>query len=241
MRETNRSQQDGLVPLCGTNADPRNPGNPYTRRACRVACPVFLPLCGASEVMKKIVLMTACLMSVSAWGQTGGKTLTEKTLPLEPYTLICIEEQSSGFSWENGQWKPARFKAGDKYQVRRLDPRTLKDVAATDEPIACRSGDFFTGHKLESFLGEDATFIRSACYTIKRFGEKSIPMFDGEICAEEFTRTELKKVECKSMHFKPNGAFIKLPVYTSMDLDPKPTNDYKDSMALGLGTCSTLD
>lgn len=73
MRETNRSQQDGLVPLCGTNTDPRNPGNPYTRRACRVACPVFLPLCGASEVMKNIVLMAACLMSVSAWGQSEPK------------------------------------------------------------------------------------------------------------------------------------------------------------------------
>jgi hypothetical protein len=72
---------------------------------------------------------------------------------------------------------------------------------------------------------------------VKEFGQPTLPM-KAEMCVEEFEKTKIKQVDCSGFIFKPDGSFMQSQ--TTVDLNPSPKDDYKDSLALTVGTCSTL-
>ena len=155
---------------------------------------------------------------------------------------VCIEEQASGFNWKGGRWQPAKYQSDEKLHIRRLTPEEVsKDAAETfDRPISCLNMDLKTAHDVSGF-GETGKLARRACYSIKEFGKEALLMISAELCTEIFNNTVLEKVECKSMHFSPNGLFIRLPWYQAMNTSSKPQNDYKDSLVIAVGKCSVLD
>jgi hypothetical protein len=85
----------------------------------------------------------------------------------------------------------------------------------------------------EFFMGS----ITEACYLVKEFGRETLPTH-GEMCYETFQNKTLESISCKKITFLPNGSFIELPWHA--DIDSKPKNDYKDSLILSIGSCTTL-
>lgn len=156
--------------------------------------------------------------------------------------VICAEEQASGFNWAKGRWLPVQYKSSDKIHIRRLTPSEVKkDVPNSfDRPIPCLGADLETVFDVSRF-GENGRYARKACYSIKDFGKEALLSMSAELCTEEFNNGALEKIECKSMHFSPNGLFIRLPWYVAMDINPLPKNDYKDSLVIATGKCSALD
>lgn len=186
--------------------------------------------------MLKAVLVVLTATVSAAYAQVP----TSKTM-----TAICAEEMGSGFSWKNGKWEPAKFKTDTKFHVKRYSTEELqerKKNATENAPWRCLAETDDMEKVIDvSRIGEVGKFVRRGCYIINELGRKPLPMLDAEVCYESYDKSELVKVQCQAMHFHPNGLFIRLPWSTAMDVSQSPKDDYKDSLSLAVGKCSSID
>lgn len=171
------------------------------------------------------VALAICLATPS-WSQNAA-----------PYTTVCISDKEGGFNWEKGDWVHARYKAGTKTIVQKIDPANYQEKNPIDQPLSCE------GLNPKSYeRGTLGGIYREACYVVRDAGANAFLLSDADKCYESYSKDgALEKVECRKMHFSPNGLFIKLPTYASMNLSKKPNNDYKDSLAILVGTCTKLE
>lgn len=165
--------------------------------------------------------------------------------PAKPYTAICQEDMASGFSWSGGKWAPARFKSDTKLHIKRYSSEQVQASESSssnilERPLSCLNENLDKTFEL-SPVGGAERFARRSCYLVKEFGQKAAPFVDAEVCIETYEKNSIAKVECKSVHFNPNGLFIRLPWRTAMDVSASPENDYKDSLSLAVGKCSSVD
>ena len=141
------------------------------------------------------------------------------------FTSICIEDQAVGFNWKDGGWRKTNFKSGDRYIVRKL---SAQEVDA-EKPMIC------TEKQSNGFAGFQQI---SACYEIKDFGTSAGKVLLGEMCQESYQDERLVSIRCAHMSFLPDGPFIRVPWHR--DINPKPSNDYKDSLVVSEGKCGRI-
>jgi hypothetical protein len=149
---------------------------------------------------------------------------------IQPFKSLCISDQDTGFNWVNGKWITTQF-TPDKYILEKLDYDKLMNATNYfGRPVNCSV-------PIASNLDAESSVVK-ACYSIRRFGSDALITIDALDCYESFKNKTLQGIYCPTQgNFKPNGLFVKLPSYISMDLSPKKV---KDSIALSVGTCGVL-
>lgn len=182
--------------------------------------------------MRKTILTVLTLLSCVSAGAIAQS-------PDQKYsTTVCAEDMASGFNWESGEWKTARFKSSRKILIRKL---ARNEVVQTGNflstPWLCLRADLDTINKILPEQG-----MRNGCYLVKDFEQKNSSISDADVCNERLNSLgEIEKVECERVHFHPQGNFIRLPWLAAMDISSNPKNGYKDSLNIGVGKCSSLD
>lgn len=76
-------------------------------------------------------------LSSAAWGAAAPENPTPAaqgapaTEPSQPNSFLCIAEESTGFAIDNAHhsWHATRFKAGEKYLLRRVTKDTTGEIA----------------------------------------------------------------------------------------------------------------
>ena len=149
-----------------------------------------------------------------------------RALPV--FKALCISEKEVGFNWKEGEWDFAKFKPGKQILIQKLNLAAYASKPAYASPVHCKAEPpetFFT-----------MTYAKG-CYLIKDMGDQTVITL-AETCSEIFEESTLKVIKCKRLTFLPDGQFIERPMHD--DINPKPRNDIKDSLALAVGKCSPL-
>ncbi len=185
--------------------------------------------------MKKLLLMLLSLGLISSANAVSSVD--------ESFTSLCIADSSVGFNWENNDWKSVNFTPGEKDLVKRLNPSDIKNYQCSQTKN--RENDVFYTNQ---FINEPQ-LSRYGCYAIKPFGsdfDVNYPIDCLEIWST-FKRVSedidpkirrLESVQCwaRNFYFSPNGRFHK----ASLHGDVRRTIQFKDSLSLSEGKCSTL-
>ena len=149
------------------------------------------------------------------------------------FTSLCVEEQSTGFHWQDGEWMRTKF-VPEKFIVEKLDIQKSGNSSPEITPADC------LGMKETSDSG-----FKNGCYNVREFGEESNP-FSGLVCQEVRSGDEgeatLEQVICDgkitSIVFEPNGNFHYSKVHWLVR--DTPETEEKDSLVLSVGRCSIL-
>ena len=183
--------------------------------------------------MKRLLLLL--LLSLGLVGLSNAVSSVD-----DYYTALCVTEKSTGFNWEDNNWKQYNF-TQSKYVVKKLNPAEVLEIQCSDTKD--RNNDSY-------YSGFDE-FNTYGCYSIKRLGYDG---FDGkQDCAERWSTypkqdgekypkmKKLEKVWCSLLNdfkFSPNGWFHKNAAVNSSSLES--SSKYKDSLVLSVGKCSTI-
>lgn len=177
-----------------------------------------------------LVVMLISGIAGSSYAKDGERLLN--------FIQLCIEDEKTGFNWENGAWVSANF-TPDKLVVSKItlsqDPDQDLFARFICEDVAEKREDTIT----ENFL------TYHSCLSVQKLGSDT-PVYMN--CYEGHFRMKEKKndwevfLECESswhsFNFRPNGSFIKSYVHGQVDANPK--NDYKDSLSISVGKCADI-
>ena len=146
------------------------------------------------------------------------------------YSAIYIEEQATGFNWDNKSWVKANFK-GETHIVSRIPLEKYKE--ATDNNFLMCSDKSSTNRSYEKY---DYVY---ECYSVLKSGAKPT-MLDSRMCTEVWENKKLLYVGCSDhsskFNFQPAGNFIKQPWHADLRSD----EPYKDSLILSVGKCTPI-
>jgi|TARA_R110002012_G_scaffold253766_1_gene432819 hypothetical protein len=184
--------------------------------------------------MKKLLLI---LLSLGIIGSANAVSSAD-----ESFTSLCIADSSVGFNWEKNDWKNVNFTPG-KYIAKRLKLSETKNYQCSGAKD--RMSDYF--YTNESI--NEPELSRYGCYIIKRFGDDFYDNFPID-CYETWSTTKrisddidpklikLKAVMCsdRNFFFSPNARFHQATLHGNVD----NYSNYKDSLSLSEGKCSTL-
>lgn len=173
----------------------------------------------------RIVLL--CLLVGAAAAPVCAQVTTQT---IQPFKSLCIGEQASGFNWNNGKWEHTKF-IPEKYILQKIDyEEKMLSKNFLERPISCS--------KPKATNVDKEKDIVLACYAAIKFGEVASLFFDATDCYESFKDGKIQEIQCKGVgNFKPNGSFVMLPPYNSMDLS---ADNVKASLALTVGVCGIL-
>jgi hypothetical protein len=174
------------------------------------------------------------------WAQLNSesvKTDQVNFVRFPPFSTLCIQEDATGYNWQDKKWIQTNFKPTQKYIIKKIEIEkylTEKD-RSKNQLITCKNPsvmDFTSeGKKFSAFV--------DTCYEIKRMGEKAA-IWDYQMCSEYWRDGRLEKISCRDhsapFYFEPDGAFIQFPWHTSLE----KTNKEKDSLVLSVGSCSQI-
>jgi len=200
-----------------------------------------------TSIMKKLLLpIFVSLLLISSFSNAKITSYDER------FTLLCEIEDSTGFDWSNGNWHRTNFKAGQKYIIKKQDDE--KSVDAKDYDRDKVKNQLCSWGQEGEYKSGGYAASRDGCYLIKELGEES-NQGNFRTCREFWNSYEgswkLDTIHCPvgliipQMTFKPNG-LIHLYKSGSLEANPKGDKesnippDYKDSMYLSFGRCSTL-
>lgn len=174
------------------------------------------------------LLMTCS--SATAQVATGPRGASE-------FTSLCEEAEGTGFNWRNGGWVKTQF-VEEKLIVRKL---TSFEQGEQPDGTFVRCFDFLKG---EPFTADTIAWL-SGCYRVGKLGQENPTT---AWCTEYYRKPgkswALDSVVCKAddfpaeLSFRPDGAFTY--TFTHSNVDPKPKDDYKDSLKISHGKCSTI-
>jgi len=147
---------------------------------------------------------------------------------LKPFSLLCAEEESTGFNWENHRWVRTNFKP-DTYILSRLQPESLPCFSLPEPSQSIkRQGDH--GYS-------------KSCYVLKRVGEEK---GFGEVCGEYWIEKDgelvLRSISCdETAHYKAHidGPFAIARTFGAFYED-KETGE-RDSVIVSIGKCSLIN
>jgi hypothetical protein len=149
---------------------------------------------------------------------------------IQPFTSLCIVEQSTGFNWKVDHWERASFKPDQKTIVRKVDITSNEAKSDREKQVRCEKEFQYD----EGF----GSVLNKACYLVKEYGKKPLP-YDAEMCVEAFQNGVLKEIECDKFKFVPDGEFIR---HSKMeDISSSPAGGTKDSIFIEVGKCSQLE
>jgi len=174
----------------------------------------------------------------------------------EKFTLLCVDEKSTGFNWKKGDWHQTNFITGQKYIIKKHD-----------KPLSSNSPGYVrnsTENRLCAFNQRESrewttSVSQDGCYSIKEFG-KETRMVDYTICREDWSKDQQSKLSLKEIFCKkratnsewiisPNEWFHRSNMHSNLDSDPKGfvldgvkelPDDYKDSLSISVGKCSEI-
>lgn len=138
-------------------------------------------------------------------------------------TLLCTENESVGFYWENNKWISSNFQE-QSYIIQKEDDRKC-------EPLTKRQ-----------FKANERLNIKAACYNIRK-KEAEYKEYTNEICYEDWIKNNgdyhLTFISCSKMGIEPNGRFIKT------NFNPSPyivkntasREDIKEPQMISHGKC----
>ena len=183
--------------------------------------------------MKKLLLIL--FISLGSIGSANAVSS-----PNDFYTSTCTAEQSTGFTWENYDWKKVTFKPGEKYEVIKVDPANL------DNPFICEQS-LDKDNIYKYYFDNDNTLSQFGCYSIKTLSAQdngrrndcrewwtTYPKEDGELIPKT---KQLNSVSCRAydFNFSPDGWF-----HTgNVNIRTEDIVEYKDSLFVEVGKCST--
>ena len=149
------------------------------------------------------------------------------------YSVICVEEKSTGFNWQNKSWVQANFKE-ETYIVSRIPVekyRTFVEARANDVYLCDDRSNENSKYEKTEFINE--------CYSVTRIGQKPT-VLDSNMCSEVWESKRLVSVHCNKhsskLIFQPTGNFIKQPWHSDLLSDEQN----KDSLALSVGKCTSI-
>lgn len=149
------------------------------------------------------------------------------------YSAVCVEEQVTGFNWQNKRWVKANFQV-ETFIVSRIPLEKYKSIvdARANTILLCsdKSGDNY------SYGNTD--YVHE-CYSVSKLGEKP-SILDSNMCLEVWENKKLQSVSCNNhsskLAFQPAGGFIKQPWHSDVRLDEQQ----KDSLTLSVGKCTPI-
>lgn len=145
------------------------------------------------------------------------------------FSTICIGDQSVGFDWENNSWTPKRF-VPEKFLIKKIN--IIKDDKAG---TVCKP-KLMSSKRVD--LGENGAF-EYGCYNVMKVGGEYYP-YSSKVCSEIWQKKNgklyLYVVDCDDIKFSPNGHFHQSSIHAGIE----EKEDYKDSMAVSVGSCSSL-
>ena len=183
--------------------------------------------------MKKLLLLL--LISLGLIGSANAVSSLN-----DFYTSSCTTKQATGFTWEDNAWKKVNFKAGEKYEVTKVDPAKLENPFFCDQSLD--KDNIFS-----QYSESDNSLWQHGCYSIKDSGAKdngtrndcrewwsTYPKEDGELIPKT---KQLKTVICRAydFNFSPDGWFHNGYVNSHVE----EIAEYKDSLFVSIGKCST--
>jgi hypothetical protein len=149
------------------------------------------------------------------------------------YSSICVEEQSTGFNWQNKRWVQTNFKE-DTYIVSRIP---LEKYQSTLEARANKI--YLCSDKSKENSEFEKTAFVNECYSVTKIGQKPT-LLDSNMCTEIWESKRLITVQCdkhsSKLTFQPTGNFIKQPWHSDLRSDEQN----KDSLALSVGKCTSI-
>ena len=169
---------------------------------------------------------------------------TDERLLLFPAnsSVLCIEEQATGFNWKNKAWVQSDYRPDGKFVIRKLNPETYKDkdVRMTSKNgFMCEDPKVFPVPLDLPRKGKFSGFIY-ACYEIKEVGREA-NFLSTRRCSEYWKEGRLTEISCKDhspqTYFHPDGAYIRYPWHQDID----KYADKKDSLILSVGSCSKIN
>jgi hypothetical protein len=163
--------------------------------------------------MKKLLILLLITLS--------SMVLADITDKDEQFTVLCIDEMSTGFNWDtdNGRWYKTDFYLGKTL---------IKKVSS----LGCFS-------KEEYLVDGELYNLRKGCYDIEEFGQsdEQLDQTCNETWQTEFNGGyKLLSVSCNNLSFVPNGEFS----YSTSNKYEWHSINSKYSQVMTLGKCSTL-
>lgn len=156
--------------------------------------------------------------------------------------IICEEEASTGFHWEDGGYKSTNYKTHN-YLFTKQEHRPTVQSDCTDKfEVACNCpASMRYSRETDSHNYDDNSLpsYLTRCYLVK---EGSNGRVHSEECKESYIDGKLHKVSCDrgTYSFHPNQLFLRAPTEASKDISMFPKNDYKDSYIISHGSCRVM-
>ena len=171
-------------------------------------------------------------------GGIAGSSYAKDGERLTNLIQLCIEDKSTGFNWEKGNWRRVNF-VPEKFVVTKItlsqdgDSERYARVNCEDVP-GRRDGLILEGYA-----------VYQTCLSFQQMGSGTPTYMD---CWESHIQNKENKydwairLECRggfsTFNFNPNGSFIRSVVHA--DTGASPENDYKDSLVIGVGKCADI-
>lgn len=181
--------------------------------------------------IKNIILLFAFIISANA------EIVNEKNY----YNALCIADKSVGFSWEHSNWKKTNFYTS-KYIVQKVKIENPYKHKNTKSSASCFIDiKDMPKPKWYKVKGKEKKW-EYGCYNIRQTGDKFYN-HTSELCTEVWKKDYngkqyLESIDCKYFKFRPNGWFHQVSINDNTENNPK--KDYKDSLSISIGKCSTL-
>ena len=186
--------------------------------------------------MKRLLLLLLSLCFIGSANAVSS--------PDDYFTSLCIGEKTTGFNWVDNSWKSVNFNPEtQKYIAKKVDPAELTD----SQCHFSRNSDMYDRYFTLS-SNNQPKLSTNGCYSIYRFGGPELHFrFEcNEIWStyarqDEETNPKKRKLESvmcwdNQFFFSPNGLFHSATLHGNVEA----YIDYKDSLYLTTGKCSTL-
>jgi len=157
------------------------------------------------------------------------------------FSLLCIEQKSTGFTWKDGKWLEQNFYP-EKYIVKKITKKDMNKNDPLDLDMACLESEKVL--KDPRILGNKK--MEYSCYNIRDFGTEYYD-FTTEACAEFWAKDQdtseynLTTVACDNFSFSISEVPIQFQTGNlSSSLSQKPKKNYKESLYVSFGTCDQI-
>ena len=140
----------------------------------------------------------------------------------------CETDDVVGFNWRNGRWVQVSF-VNSTFIFKKIDHR-----------LPLGEGPYCPVNFMDEdrILDNGAMFLER-CYSVQRLGQGEPRVMQ---CEEFYNEDgDIKRIKCGAhaeYTFHPDEQLLTSPALR--DVRANPTNDYKDSFAIGVGKCGRI-
>jgi hypothetical protein len=193
-----------------------------------------------AQLISIALFLPTLLLAATAWSQAlSSQVNTDQAnlVRLPPSSILCIDDDATGFNWRNKKWVQTNFNSGSKFIIRKIeiDKYIKRDDRSKNNLLLCEDPNIWdVTQGKNKFSGSI-----NACYEIKVMGEKGNAL-DSRSCSEWWQDGRLEKISCRDhtpqTFFKPDGSFIRYPWHSDLSQSTE-----KASLHISVGTCSTIN